>query len=339
MKEMTNLAIPHPNHIENWQESLSDLITNPSELLAIAKLDPENSRFSRLAAQDFPLKVPRQFAALIKPGDWNDPILAQIWPTVDENTDSSSYSYDPLKEAKFAPETGLLHKYKNRVLLITAPHCAINCRYCFRRHFNYQVNSPSQIEWKYAFNYIRRNKDIEEVIFSGGDPLALSDRHLTWLIGQVDGIPHVTTLRIHTRLPIVIPQRITRKMLEKLKDSRLKIVLVTHCNHANELTRTTQTAFVKLRETGVLLLNQSVLLAGVNDNALILAALSKKLFSQNILPYYLHMPDAVQGTQHFEVTEKKAARIINDLRALLSGYLVPTLVREDPGASSKTRIE
>lgn len=338
MKEMTNLAIPHPTPIENWQESLSDLITNPSELLAIAKLDPENSRFSELATQDFPLKVPRQFAALIRPGDWNDPILAQIWPTFDETTNSSSHSYDPLKEAKFTPETGLLHKYKNRVLLITAPHCAINCRYCFRRHFDYQTNSPSQIEWEHTFEYIHRNKDIEEVIFSGGDPLALSDRRLDWLISQIEGISHVTTLRVHTRLPIVIPQRITSKILEKFKSSRLKIVLVTHCNHANELTQKTQKAFTKLREVGVLLLNQSVLLAGINDNALILAALSKKLFSQNILPYYLHMPDAVQGTQHFEVTEITASKVMDDLRGLLSGYLVPTLVREDPGAPSKTRI-
>lgn len=338
MKEMTNLAIPHLNHIENWQESLSDLITNPHELLAIAKLDPENSRFSKLATQDFSLKVPRQFASLISPGDWNDPILAQIWPTVDENTNSSSHSYDPLKETTFTPETGLLHKYKNRVLLITAPHCAINCRYCFRRHFDYQTNSPSQIQWERTFNYIHRNKDVEEVIFSGGDPLALSDRYLGWLIDQVEGAHHVTTLRIHTRLPIVIPQRITKKILGKLKSSRLKIVLVTHCNHANELTQKTQDAFAELREAGVLLLNQSVLLAGINDNALTLAALSKKLFSQSILPYYLHMPDAVQGTQHFSVTERKASKIMSNLQNLLSGYLVPTLVREDPGAPSKTRI-
>jgi EF-P beta-lysylation protein EpmB len=338
MKEMTNLAIPHPTSIENWQESLSDLITNPNELLAIAKLDPENSRFSELATQDFPLKVPRQFAALIRPGDWNDPILAQIWPTFDETSNSSSHSYDPLKETKFTPETGLLHKYKNRVLLITAPHCAINCRYCFRRHFDYQTNSPSQIEWEHTFKYIHRNKDIEEVIFSGGDPLALSDRRLNWLISQIEDISHVTTLRVHTRLPIVIPQRVTSKILEKFKSTRLKIVLVTHCNHANELTQKTQNAFTKLREVGVLLLNQSVLLAGINDDALILAALSKKLFSQNILPYYLHMPDAVQGTQHFAVTERAALKVMDDLRSLLSGYLVPTLVREDPGAPSKTRI-
>ena len=335
---MTNLAIPHPYHLDNWQKSLSDLITNPNELIAIAKLDPKNSRFSKLATQIFPLKVPRQFAALIRPGDWDDPILAQILPKVDENSHSTSHSHDPLKEAKFTHETGLLHKYKNRVLLITAPHCAVNCRYCFRRHYDYQTNSPSQIEWEQTFDYIHRNKDIEEIIFSGGDPLALSDRRLAWLINQVESISHVATLRIHTRLPIVIPQRITKEILEKFKNSKLKIVLVTHCNHANELTKITEHAFAKLHKAGVLLLNQSVLLANINDKSSTLAALSKKLFSQNILPYYLHMPDAVQGTQHFAVTEHKAKEIMEELRGLLSGYLVPTLVREDPGAPSKTRV-
>ena len=327
-------------HTENWQESLSDLITNPHELLAIAKLDPESSRFSELATQDFPLKVPRQFAALIRPGDWNDPILAQIWPTVDETSNSSSHSYDPLKETTFTPETGLLHKYKNRVLLITAPHCAINCRYCFRR----PLRLPNQ------FSARKLN---------GNGPLSIFIAIRTWkrlfsvagthwhcqtdasvgLLSQVEEMPHhVTTLRVHTRLPIVIPQRVTSKILEKFKSTRLKIVLVTHCNHANELTQKTQNAFTRLREVGVLLLNQSVLLAGINDDALILAALSKKLFSQNILPYYLHMPDAVQGTQHFAVKERAALKVMDDLRSLLSGYLVPTLVREDPGAPSKTRI-
>ena len=323
---------------EKWQQILSDLITDPKELLQLLDLDPEKSPFSLHALQQFPLKVPRPFVELIEKSNWDDPLLRQIWPSKLEEHEQTGFVSDPLAESNYNPVAGLLHKYHGRVLLTAAPHCAIHCRYCFRRHFDYQSNSPSRQQWEAAFEYIHNDSSIDEVILSGGDPLALSNRQLFWLLEQIDQIPHITRLRIHSRLPIVIPQRINSDLLNCLGRFRQKVVLVIHCNHSHELTTEMAGNFHKLATNGVTVLNQSVLLKDVNDSASCLIELSKALFSHNVLPYYLHLPDRVSGTAHFYTDEAHARDLLNIMQARLPGYLVPHLVSEIQGEASKTRI-
>ena len=322
----------------NWQDQLSDLITDPEELLSLLLLDPETCPYSLEALSQFPLKAPRPFVERIERGNWHDPLLKQIWPAQEEQSKTESFVADPLDEQNFNPVPGLLHKYQGRVLLTAAPHCAIHCRYCFRRHFDYQANSPSRKQWDSAFSYIAEDSSIEEVILSGGDPLALSDRQFHWLMQQLAGIEHLTTVRIHTRLPIVIPKRVTAELLQYLSESRLRIVMVVHCNHARELDPAVADGFSALDAIGVTMLNQSVVLKDVNDNSEALINLNKALFAHNVLPYYLHMPDQVAGTEHFMVSDQHAKALIKTLHATLPGYLVPRLVRENPGERGKTRI-
>lgn len=337
---MTNqvVALIRSDRAERWQDLMSDLITDPDELLRLLELDARDCPYSLAALQQFPLKAPRPFVARIEKGNWNDPLLRQIWPSAQEDEGTEDFVADPLKEQRFNPVPGLLHKYQGRVLLTAAPHCAIHCRYCFRRHFDYEANSPSRAEWQAAFDYIRGDSSIEEVILSGGDPLALADRQFGWLMEQLEAIEHLTTVRIHTRLPIMIPQRITAELLGCLKASRLSSVMVVHCNHSQELDDAVFDSFRALRANGVILLNQSVLLRDVNDNSAALAALSRSLFQHDVLPYYLHMPDRVAGTEHFYLSDRHAKGLIRELHAALPGYLVPRLVRENPGEPGKTRI-
>lgn len=321
----------------SWQQMLSDLITDPQELLTLLSLDAREKPLGLLAAEQFPLKVPRWFVSRIEPGTWKDPILRQLWPSVEEQIDAPSYFVDPLQESRFNPVPGLLHKYTSRVLLTAAPHCAVHCRYCFRRHFDYQGNAPSRSDWQAAFTHIAADARIEEVLLSGGDPLALSNRQIGWLLEQLEAIPHINTVRIHTRMTIVLPQRIDAELTSMLAASRLNIVLVSHANHARELSEESDAAFRLLASSFVTLLNQSVILAGVNDSSDTLIALSKALFAQGVLPYYLHLPDAVAGTAHFDVPIPRAQALVADMQAQLPGYLVPRLVREEPGNDSKTR--
>jgi len=264
--------------------------------------------------------------------------LKQLWPSHLEDQIHAGFSADPLLEQSSNPVPGLLHKYPGRALLTPVPQCAIHCRYCFRRHFDYQANTPSRAQWRNSLDYIRRHQSIEEVIYSGGDPLAAADRHLAWLTQQIDQIPHVNTLRIHTRLPVVIPQRVNQELLNWLGQSRLKIVVVLHVNHPQELDKSVAAAINSLRTIGVTLLNQSVLLKDVNDNARVLTLLSKQLFSMHVLPYYLHTLDKVHATAHFDISESKALGIIDEMRKMLPGYLLPRLVREVPGEDSKIRL-
>ena len=337
---MTNpgLTIIKSDLPEKWQQILSDLITDPKELLHILELDPARQAHGRAALDQFPLKAPRPYVNRIEKGNWNDPLLRQIWPSLLEEKETPGYVTDPLAEQQFNPVPGLLHKYHGRVLLTTVPHCAIHCRYCFRRHFDYQENSPSRAEWQAALNYIADDPSIEEVIFSGGDPLAASDHQLAWLTENISHIGHVKILRIHTRLPIVIPQRVTRGLLDSLLGTRLKLVMVLHCNHAQELATDVTQALSTLAANGVMMLNQSVILKGVNDNSKSLVDLSKALFWHNVLPYYLHLPDRVAGTSHFNVEESHAKALLQSMQSLLPGYLVPHLVREQPGEMAKIRL-
>ena len=332
------LTIIESDQPEKWQQILSDLITDPKELLQILELDPAAYPGSQQALTQFPLKAPRPFVARMGKGNWQDPLLLQVLPTRAEELTAPDLVPDPLGEKQVNPVSGLLHKYAGRVLLTTVPHCAIHCRYCFRRHFAYGENTPSRGEWVQVVDYIRRDSSIAEVILSGGDPLAASDRYLDWLISQISAIPHVTTLRLHTRLPVVIPQRVTSGLLQVLRPGRLKLVLVLHCNHANELDDEVAASLNAIANNGVLLLNQSVLLKDVNDNLPALVNLSKALFQQHVLPYYLHLPDKVAGTAHFQVSRQQGRRLIRQMQQQLPGYLVPHLVREQAGAAAKIRL-
>lgn len=332
------LQLIQSDHPEKWQQILADLITDPKELLEILQLDPARNPLSAQAQLDFPLKVTRPFAARIHKGDWQDPLLRQIWPAQDEELDDPGLGNDPLQEQRFNPAPGILHKYPGRVLLMAAPHCAIHCRYCFRRHFDYAANSPGRRQWRQSLDWLHRDDSIHEVILSGGDPLANANRQLAWLLEQLEQIPHLNTLRLHTRLPVVIPQRITTGLLALFAQTRLQTVLVNHVNHAREIDNECLNAFDKLAANGVILLNQSVILAGVNDTLLALAELSRRLFAGHVLPYYLHLPDKVAGTRHFQVAPQRARDLIEQMRATLPGYLVPRLVQEVPGEASKTPL-
>lgn len=321
----------------SWQKELGSVVTDPKQLLSLLNIDSNDYVQHFKARKLFPVRVPHSFIKRMKKGDINDPLLKQVMPISKEFVVSQGYSEDPLEEHETVAE-GLLHKYKNRVLMIVKAGCAINCRYCFRRHFPYQDNSPNKERWQAALNYIRSHDEISEVIFSGGDPLMASDEHLAWLIAQLENISHVTRLRIHSRLPVVIPNRVTQNLVSTLKNSRLKAVMVLHINHPNEVNLELSNALEPFREARIPLFNQSVLLRGVNDNADILSTLSEVLFDSGIQPYYLHLFDAVQGAAHFDVNEDKAIGIVNEMLASLPGFLMPKLVREVAGQANKTPI-
>lgn len=322
----------------DWQQGLKEVVRNPDELFELLQLNAEDIPIRLAACKDFALKVPRGFVTKMEVGNWNDPLLQQVLPQGAELAEQPGFINDPLQEVRSNPQPGLIHKYQGRVLLIVSGGCAINCRYCFRRHFPYGDNNPSRQQWQESLNYIAEDDSIHEVILSGGDPLVASDKQLAELIQLIEAIPHVQTLRIHSRLPLVIPERITSAFTNILSSSRLKSVFVIHCNHANELDGKVEQALLKLQSVGCTLLNQSVLLAGINDNSAVLKALSEKLFKYGVLPYYLHMLDKVRGAAHFDVTEDAAIEIVEQLRISLPGYLVPKLVRESPDAGSKVPI-
>ena len=324
---------------DDWQSQLRSVISSAGELLEQLGLQPEDVGYSAAACADFALKVPQAFVRRMRPGDPRDPLLLQVLARSQELTETAGYGPDPLGEIGAAnPVRGIIHKYHGRVLLIVSGGCAINCRYCFRRHFPYTENQNSRREWREALDYIRRDKDISEVILSGGDPLLASDDHLGELVTQIDAIGHVRRLRIHTRLPVVIPDRVTTGLVEAITGRNLQTVAVIHSNHANEIDTAVDAALARLSGSGITLLNQSVLLAGVNDNAAALTALSERLFAAGVLPYYLHLLDRVQGAAHFDVPEARARELLAGITATLPGYLVPKLVREVAGAPFKVAV-
>ncbi|MCL4145635.1 UNVERIFIED_CONTAM: hypothetical protein GTU68_012597 [Idotea baltica] len=318
-----------------WQEQLATSIRDPKLLLELLELDSSLLDGALKAHQDFPLRVPNAYLQRINKGDINDPLLLQILPLKNELIDAPGYTADPLGEQNANPIPGLIHKYHGRVLLIVSPNCAINCRYCFRRHFPYQDNKPGRSEWQQAINYIAKDPSISEVIYSGGDPLATSDKQLLWLTEEIAQISHVKRLRVHTRLPIVIPDRITGQCLHWLTSTRLLTSMVVHSNHPNELDDNVAQALKRLSQAGVTLLNQTVLLSGINNSIETLQQLSERLFQIGVLPYYLHQLDRIKGATHFEVADKEAKQIVTQLMAQLPGYLVPKLVREVPDSPNK----
>ena len=319
----------------NWRKALSQAVRNPAELLELLALPPELLPAAQQAAAQFPLRVPRSYVARMQKGDPADPLLRQVLPLGDELIAAERFSADPVGDLDAMAIPGLLHKYTGRVLLITTAACGVHCRYCFRRHFPYgEANAASQ-DWQAALDYIAADPSIHEVILSGGDPLSLSDQRLSQLVAQLAAIPHLLRLRLHTRQVIVLPQRVDAELLAWLDACRLQTVIVVHANHANEINQEVTAALLQLKNAGVSLLNQSVLLKGVNDDVQVLARLSERLFAAQVLPYYLHQLDRVEGARHFEVSDKRALKLVTELRAHLPGYLVPRLVRELAGQMAK----
>lgn len=335
LRKIPLTSAPDTSPSSTWQEQLADVVTGLPELLQLLRLDAAQLQLSEAAMRDFPLRVPRPYLARIKPGDPHDPLLLQVLPQIAELQDIPGYTQDPLGEAAVNAHSGLLHKYHGRVLLIVTQSCAIHCRYCFRRHFPYADNRPGRAQWLETFRHIADDATITEIILSGGDPLASSNVYLGWLIDSLLAIPHVKRLRIHTRLPIMLPARVDSALLQMLGKRRQQVVVVLHANHANEFDTEVDQACTRLRAEGIHLLNQSVLLKGINDSAETLIALSERLFAAGVLPYYLHMPDKVQGGAHFDVPDAVALALMQELHARLPGYLVPRLVREESGRPGK----
>lgn len=320
-----------------WLTDLANAFNDPVALLEFLKLDPADFSQDILARKLFALRVPKSFAEKMEKGNRYDPLFLQAMASADEFLQAEGFVKDPLEE-QHSPAPNILHKYQNRLLFMIKNSCAINCRYCFRRHFPYDEVKSGKHIWQQGLDYISAHKEIEEVIFSGGDPLMAKDAELDWLITQLEQIPHIQTLRIHSRLPVVIPTRITETLCQRLLQSRLHIVLVTHINHANEIDEIFAQKMQMLKQANVVLLNQSVLLKGVNTQAECLKQLSQKLFSMGILPYYLHLLDRVEGASHFFIEDAEALTIYRELQKITSGYLVPKLAREIGGETNKTLV-
>jgi EF-P beta-lysylation protein EpmB len=323
---------------KNWQQQLTDAFTNIEDLCLYLNLSPEALHVSNVAAENFALRVPLNFASCMEKGNPNDPLLRQVLPVKDELVAYPGFNSDPVGDLVSVTETGVLHKYQGRVLFINTGSCAINCRYCFRRNFPYADLQLGKQKEAAAIQSIRNDTSITEVILSGGDPLVLNDSRLSHLIAQLGDIRHIKRIRIHSRLPIVLPARITEDFINTMKQSPKQIILIVHCNHANEINDRVVAACNTLKNSGITLFNQSVLLKGVNDDANVLCELSEQLFSHGIIPYYLHLLDKATGTGHFEVPKSEALELIRQVQATLPGYLVPKLVTEQAGAASKQYI-
>jgi EF-P beta-lysylation protein EpmB len=323
---------------EGWQAEWRASLTDPAELLAVLGLGSLAARVIRPARDAFPMRVPRPFVARMRRGDPHDPLLRQVLPLDDELRPMPGYALDAVGDLAAREARGVIRKYHGRALLIATGSCAVNCRYCFRRHFPYAEETAAAARWREAVDWIRAHPDVAEVILSGGDPWSLSSARLEELTAGLATIGHVRRLRIHTRLPVVLPSRVDDGLIRWLGTLPWPAVVVIHANHANEFDASVDRALARLRDAGAMLLNQSVLLAGVNDSVDALAALSERLFAAGVLPYYLHMLDPVRGAWHFDVPDAAARRLVEALRARLPGYLVPRLVREHPGAAAKTPL-
>jgi len=321
-----------------WQTLWREALRDPVELLESLGLEQLAARVSTAAQGTFPLRVPRGFVARMRHGDPNDPLLRQVLPLDDEERMVEGFSLDAVGDAAAKGGTGVIHKYEGRALLVATGSCAIHCRYCFRRHFPYAEETAAASGWSSALDYLRAEPSVHEVILSGGDPLSLSTPKLAELTDALRTLPKVTRLRIHTRLPIVLPERIDDEFLEWIDALPWPVVMVLHANHANEIDEDVRASCAALRGRGVHLLNQTVLLRGVNDTADALVDLSESLFAAGVLPYYLHLLDRVQGTAHFEVPEPEALALRDAIHARLPGFLLPRLVREIAGEAGKTAL-
>lgn len=338
----TLLALIIPKKViaveSNWQKELAQCYTDPKKLLEFLNLATEANERNGQARRLFPMRVPKPFAQKMEKGNPLDPLFRQVFPLFDEFNDVDGFIEDPLQEQQ-NQQQGILHKYRSRALLMVRGGCAVNCRYCFRRHFPYEENSLNKPGWLEALTHIKAHTELNEVIYSGGDPLMAKDDFLAWLTQQIEQIPHIKRLRLHTRLPVVIPQRVDEALLRWISETPLKVVMVLHINHGNEIDKTLIGKMKALQGAGVTLLNQSVLLKGINDNADALEQLSERLFDAGILPYYLHVLDRVKGAAHFDVNEQKGRELMAELIKRLPGFLVPKLVREVGGQPGKTPLD
>lgn len=321
----------------DWQASLREMIRSPEALLQALDLPPTLLGELVPGHQAFPIRVTRSFLRRMRRGDPHDPLLLQVLPQLRETVAQPGYTTDPLAERDAAVRPGLLHKYDSRVLLISTSACAIHCRYCFRRHFPYTEQRQTRESLQASVDYIQANPEVREVIFSGGDPLMLNDRTLAQQIDTFARLPQIRSLRFHSRLPIVLPERITEDLLKVLANAGKPLVMVVHANHPQEIDDEVSRALQRLREVATVL-NQTVLLRDINDAVDTLATLSDRLFAAGTLPYYLHQLDPVTGVGHFEVSDDAARDLHSGLLAQLPGYLVPRLVREIAGESSKTPL-
>jgi L-lysine 2,3-aminomutase len=319
----------------SWQQALRDAVRDPRELLAMLGLERAALAVSAEAAAQFPLRVPRGFVARMRPGDPLDPLLRQVLPLDEEMRPVPGFSLDAVGDAAAVAGHGVIHKYEGRALLVATGNCAIHCRYCFRRHFPYAEQTAAAGGWREAIAVLREDASITEVILSGGDPLSLSTAKLEELTSLLRGIGHLRRLRIHTRLPVVLPERVDGPLLAWIASLPWPVAVVLHANHAREFAPDVDAALSRLRAAGANLLNQAVLLRGVNDSVAALAALSERGFEAGVLPYYLHQLDRVSGAAHFEVDDQEARRLHAGLVGSLPGYLVPKLVREVPGDPAK----
>lgn len=322
-----------PRRVRIWQEEMAQAIRDPAVLVERLGLDPALLAGATPGHREFPVFVPEAYLARMRPGDPADPLLLQVLPRPEEVQEFPGFGTDPLEEARFRTAPALLQKYSGRALLVTTGVCAIHCRYCFRRHYPYQETA-----WREGLAHLLGDPEVEEALLSGGDPLAMAPAPFRELLTDLDRAPGLRRLRLHTRLPVVLPSRVDPELLELLTGLRLPLYLVLHVNHARELSPQVARAVADLRATGAVLLNQSVLLRGVNDSVPALENLSRGLLDLGILPYYLHLLDPVRGAAHFQVPSDEGQALVAELRARLPGYGVPALVREEPGASSKVPV-
>ncbi|MDC0274559.1 MAG: EF-P beta-lysylation protein EpmB [Planctomycetaceae bacterium] len=322
----------------DWHRSLAEAIRDPRVLLESLGLSDELLPGAESAASLFPLMVPASYRDRMEPRNPHDPLLRQVLPLVEEHAETPGFVLDAVGDSDSKRAPGLLHKYHGRALLVTTGSCAIHCRYCFRRSYPYQEEPRTLNDWEPAFDVLRQDPSISEIILSGGDPLMLTEVRLSDLLTRCESIPHLSRVRIHSRLPIVLPNRVDDVLIDRLRSSQLTPIMVVHANHPNEIVGDCADSLRRLVESGITTLNQSVLLKGVNDSVEALAGLSERLINLGVMPYYLHQLDRVQGTAHFEVQDERALELITELRKCLPGYAVPQLVRELAGELHKVPL-
>jgi L-lysine 2,3-aminomutase len=322
----------------DWRADLKEAVRDPRELCRILGLDSRHANAAERASRLFPLFAPRPYIARMRTGDPHDPLLRQVLPLPAETAHVAGFSTDPVGDCSAVLSPGLLQKYAGRALMVTTGACAVHCRYCFRRHYPYAESPRAPADWQPAIDLLAADPTIHEVLLSGGDPLTLVDGQLAELADRLAAVPHLRRLRVHTRLPIVIPQRVCQPLIDWLRGTRLTPIMVVHVNHPAELDAATAAALSRLVDAGIPLLNQAVLLRRVNDDLDTLAELSERLVDLRVMPYYLHQLDRVGGAAHFEVPEETGRALIEQLRARLPGYAVPRYVRETAGAVGKVNL-
>ncbi len=319
-------------NVSIWRKKLRQNFTSREALADFLLLDREEL----IAPKGFSINVPLRLAEKIEKGNLEDPLLKQFIPLRSEELHVEGFEKDPVGDSSFRCSNKMLKKYDGRVLLVTTSACAMHCRYCFRQNFDYEVEEKAFAQ---ELAFIQTDESIHEVILSGGDPLSLSDERLGELLDALCAIEHVKKIRFHTRFPIGIPERLDDAFLELLQRVKKQIWFVVHVNHPNELDDEVIASLSRVRSLGIPVLNQSVLLKGVNDNVETLYELFLRLVDHGVLPYYLHQLDRVEGAQQFEVSDQVGQSLIEQLTARLPGYAVPRFVREIPGKMSKTCIE